>query len=231
MRVPLLLSILTIVLTLFIAACGAGTGSQGETGPQGPQGPQGETGPQGPQGETGPQRLQGETSPQGLQGETGPQGLQGETGPQGPQGDSADVWPELRLDFVIDQSCADNIREVIEYRGTTAEIQEEKESVDVLLGASVRFMSNSHIERIRSLMSHVAESSSMCKGSRQALDLFRNVRDNNPMGRWRAETLEGYWECEYPGDQWLAIGNQRDEESCESLWEWLPERWVPAKST
>jgi hypothetical protein len=210
MRVPLLPSILTIVLTLFIAACGAGTGSQGETGPQGPQ---------------------GETSPQGPQGETGPQGPQGEAGPQGPQGDSADVWPELRLDFVIDQSCADNIREVIEYRGTTAEIQEEKESVDVLLGASVRFMSNSHIERIRSLMSHVAESSSMCKGSRQALDLFRNVRDNNPMGRWRAETLKGYWECEYPGDQWLAIGNQRDEESCESLWEWLPERWVPAKST
>ena len=219
MRVPLLPSILTIVLTLFIAACGAGTGSQGETGPQGPQG---ETSPQGPQGETGPQ------GPQGPQGETGPQGPQGETGPQG---DSADVWPELRLDFVIDQSCADNIREVIEYRGTTAEIQEEKESVDVLLGASVRFMSNSHIERIRSLMSHVAESSSMCKGSRQALDLFRNVRDNNPMGRWRAETLKGYWECEYPGDQWLAIGNQRDEESCESLWEWLPERWVPAKST
>ena len=225
MRVPLLPSILTIVLTLFIAACGAGTGSQGETGPQGPQG---ETSPQGPQGETGPQGPQGETGPQGPQGETGPQGPQGETGPQG---DSADVWPELRLDFVIDQSCADNIREVIEYRGTTAEIQEEKESVDVLLGASVRFMSNSHIERIRSLMSHVAESSSMCKGSRQALDLFRNVRDNNPMGRWRAETLKGYWECEYPGDQWLAIGNQRDEESCESLWEWLPERWVPAKST
>ena len=219
MRVPLLLSILTIVLTLFIAACGAGTGSQGETGPQGPQG---ETGPQGPQGEAGPQ---------GPQGEAGPQGPQGEAGPQGSQGDSADVWPELRLDFVIDQSCADNIREVIEYRGTTAEIQEEKESVDVLLGASVRFMSNSHIERIRSLMSHVAESSSMCKGSRQALDLFRNVRDNNPMGRWRAETLEGYWECEYPRDQWLAIGNQRDEESCESLWQWLPERWVPAKST
>ena len=228
MRVPLLLSILTIVLTLFIAACGAGTGSQGETGPQGPQG---ETGPQGPQGEAGPQGPQGEAGPQGPQGEAGPQGPQGEAGPQGPQGDSADVWPELRLDFVIDQSCADNIREVIEYRGTTAEIQEEKESVDVLLGASVRFMSNSHIERIRSLMSHVAESSSMCKGSRQALDLFRNVRDNNPMGRWRAETLEGYWECEYPRDQWLAIGNQRDEESCESLWQWLPERWVPAKST
>lgn len=105
---------LIVISSLFLAACGALTGSEGPQGEPGDtptdaelrnlvnqaitdrldevQGPQGLVGPEGPSGDVGPRGLpgdQGQQGPEGVQGRiglTGGQGDQGEPGPQGIQG-------------------------------------------------------------------------------------------------------------------------------------------------
>jgi Collagen triple helix repeat (20 copies) len=62
-------SLLAIVMSLSLAACGREPGPKGDPGPLGPAGPQGA---------------------QGIQGVAGPQGQQGPQGPQGPQGAPGD---------------------------------------------------------------------------------------------------------------------------------------------
>jgi hypothetical protein len=73
-----LLPVLTIAVSLLLAACGREPGPKGDTGPQGPAGPQGAQGIQGVAGQ------QGSAGPQGPQ---GPQGTPGEKGEKGDKGD------------------------------------------------------------------------------------------------------------------------------------------------
>ena len=240
-----------ILLMLLIAACGADPGSQGPVGPQGiqgepgplgqpgatgapgPQGPQGIQGEPGPPGQPGATGAPGPQGPQGIQGEPGPPGQPGATGAPGPQGlpgDSTDIWPELRLDFKIDEACANVIKESIEYSGTSAEIEREKESVDILLSLPTRFMSDRQIDDLQYLIDRVRNNSGQqlrCSKSEEALDFFDSVREGNPMGRWRADTLHRYWGCEYPDDRWLADRSSPREGECESLRQWMPESWAP----
>ena len=37
------------------------------------------------------------------------------------------------------------------------------------------------------------------------------------MGNWRAEALDWYWACEYPGNEWLGYGSERDDDHCRWL--------------
>jgi hypothetical protein len=69
-----LLAVLTIAVSLSLAACGREPGPKGDTGPQGPAGPQGAQG------------IQGAVGPQGAQGPQGPQGTPGAKGEKGDPG-------------------------------------------------------------------------------------------------------------------------------------------------
>jgi hypothetical protein len=71
-------SLLAIVMSLSLAACGREPGPKGDPGPQGPAGPQGAQG------------IQGVAGPQGQQGPQGPQGPQGRPGDKGDKGDKGD---------------------------------------------------------------------------------------------------------------------------------------------
>ena len=154
-----------------------------------------------------------------------------DSGSQGPPGDSTDIWPELRLDFKIDEACSDAIRESIEYSGTTDEIEREKESVDILLSLPTRFMSDRQIDRLQYLIDVARNNSEQqlrcSRQSEEALDSFDSVRERNPMGSWRADVLQQYWSCEYPYDWWLAYRSIPREGECESLMQWMPESWAP----
>ena len=207
MRWVIPFSILFVLLTV---ACDAGQDVQG---PQGSEGSEGSAGPPGP---------------------AGPQGPAGPPGQQGPPGESTDVWPELHLDFTIDEACAARIHAVVEYSGTAEEIGREREHLDILLGIPARFISRAHTDRLWSMMNQVEyrsqendEARSPCTRSAEALALFEEVRQRNPMGQWRSEVLHRYWTCAYPGSRWLAGGDQPNEGECRELLRWLPESWVP----
>ena len=73
-----LLPLLTVGLSLSLAACGRDPGPKGDPGPQGPAGPQGAQGIQGVAGVQGPAGAQGPQGPQGTPGEKGDKGEKGE---------------------------------------------------------------------------------------------------------------------------------------------------------
>ena len=75
------------------------------------------------------------------------------------------------------------------------------------------------------------DGSRACDRSEVALVEFSRVRGNNPMGRWRQDVLETYWEyCAYPGESFGLLnggGYSDDEDRCKALFSWMPESWKP----
>ena len=215
-----------ISLMLSFASCNS-TDNPGATGLPGPQGPAGATGVPGQPGHTG---VPGPQGPAGATGVPGPQGHAGATGvpgPQGPSGNTMDIYPELHLDFTLDEVCASRIRDNIEYSGTSAEIEEQKNSANFLLALPTRYMSYSHISLIRDRINYLPNETRVCDRSYEALESFQEVRERNPMGRWRASALEAYWRCQFPGDRWLANSSSLNDDECASLMRWLPVSWIP----
>ncbi len=186
-----LLSCCLVILS--VVAC------TGPAGPPGPAGPQGESGDAGPQGERGPQ---GEPGPQGVRGFPGTQGEQGSQGEAGASGllgglTEQELFPELRLDHTIDEDCADIVRSSYEYRGTAEEIEQERKALDFLLDLPTRYMTDNHIDRLRTRMRNIQQ----CDSSEVALGAFHEVRRDNPMSQWRVWVLGMYWrDCTFPNE-------------------------------
>ena len=225
------LPLLVILATLLIAACTEPQVEQGTPGPQGPPGPLGEQGIQGPQGP------QGEPGPRGPRGEPGPQGEPGQAGAQEPQVppgfvSELGIYPELHLDFTIDEACADAIRDTYEYSGTEEAIKAEREALDILLGLPTRYMTDEQIWRLQSRMQNYVPrlDSEVCISSWSALEVFQRLRYENPMGRWRGEVLQDYWRyCGLLGKEvsLLTDSYSYHEDACNSLLSWMPESWRP----
>ena len=216
-----------IVIALAVLVLSACTGSRENQGPQGEQGIQG---PPGPRGEQGPQ---GE---QGIQGPPGPQGEQGPQGSQAPAGaiSEFDIFPELYLDFSIDQACADAIRANYEHRGTTESIAQQRQALDMVLGVRISYMPDELIYDLKSMIERMAydntEDALACDGINNALEEFRSLRYSNPIGQWREDALYKYWRyCVLPGDEFQLFNQSYayHEESCDTLLSWMPESWKP----
>ena len=145
--------------------------------------------------------------------------------------DSMDVYPELHLDFTLDEVCASIIGDNMEFSGTSAEIEEQENSVSFLLALPTRYMSYSHISLIKDRINYLPRETGECGRSYVALQSFQQVRNGNPMGRWRASNLGTYWSCQFPGDRWLANGDSPSIDECDALMRWLPASWIPEKAT
>ena len=151
-------------------------------------------------------------------------------GPPGEAGDltELDIFPELRLDYTIDKACADSILANYSYSGTVERINQQREVLEILLALPTRYMDDDHIYELTSIM----DNNSDCNRSRVALETFRRVRNSNPMGQWREDTLEYYWPCTYPGEGFRLLNdgnyNSRSEGACNTLLSWMPESWKPS---
>ena len=226
-----LVSVLAVLTVL--TSCSTGEeGQLGQTGSQGPPGPTGATGPTGPagpQGPLGPAGPTGETGPAGPRGPSGPPGPQGPQGPPGSMPDLSDevIWPELRIDVSISSRCIERILDTVEYQGTAAAIERQRDSLEYLLKQPARYMSDSHIDRIRNWMGQSDSLERVCNDERETLDAFRQARNRNPMGQWRARALEEYWYCAYPDDELL--GDYKSVDDCGVVEQWIPPSWIPAQ--
>ena len=114
-----------------------------------------------------------------------------------------EIWPELRIDVTVSGRCADRIRAIVEYQGTAAAVERQRERLDFLLAQPAMYMTNWHIQRILDWMGQVANDGPECDGQQDALRLFGGTRYDNPMGRWRERGLQAYWRCAYPDDYLL----------------------------
>ena len=205
-------------------------GPQGEQGVAGNQGPQGSPGEPGPHGEPGAQGEPGQVGPQGPRGEMGPRG---EAGPPGLPGDvtELDIFPELRLDYTVDKACADSIRANYEFGGTTEEIAQQRQALEIVLGLPTRYMPDYQNSRLRSMIDRLRydNDSQICDRSKDALEAFYRLRDSNPLGEWREDALRDYWSCTYPGEGFRLLndGYSYDDDECNSLLRWMPESWKP----
>ena len=198
-----------LILAVILVACSTLWGCGGGTaGPQGPEGPAGPPGPVGSQGEQGPDGPAGDTGPQGPLGAMGRRGPAGEVGQQGPPGldglpglSEEVIWPELRFDMTVSQGCAERILETIEYRGTDSEIKQQQAAFEYLFQLPARYMTDSLINRIRDWMEERDEHEKPlkeypdCISDYETLEAFRDVRADNPMGRWREDVLDDWWRC------------------------------------
>lgn len=139
----------------------------------------------------------------------------------------------MHLDYTIDQDCADSIRSSYEYRGTAEEIEQQHEALDILLGLPTRYMDNRHMENLSQIIDRIqydySDDKTPCDSSEIALDAFYEVRRASPMGQWRANILENYWPCTYPGEGFRLLGHDRhrDQDYCDALLSWMPESWKP----
>ena len=122
------------------------------------------------------------------------------------------------------------MKDTIEYSGTAEEIDKSRRGVEFLFGLPVRYMTDDQIYNIGNLINNLKNGQWSCRSDAEPLASFQEIREYNPMGRWRENVLQIYWKCEYPGDQWLVGGYEPNEGECESLRQWLPETWVPQKS-
>ena len=195
----------------------------GCTGPQGPPGPPGSAGSA------------------GMPGALGEQGAPGEQGPLGPPGEAVareTVFPEMVLDFSIEQPCAAAIEASTEYRGTTQEIEQERRQWDSVLRTSMRYLTDNHLNTIGSAMDRLGQrdvgtptsySYGACTDEKARLDAFMEVRRRNPMGVWREQTLREYYrECSV--EAWYTPSGTPVPSSidrCARLLEWVPADWLP----
>jgi len=218
-----------LILVVILVACatlsGCGEGSAAQSGPEGPAGPPGPVGLQGEQGPTGPA---GDTGPQGPPGAMGQRGPAGEIGPQGPPGldgppglSEEVIWPELRFDMTVSPECAGRILETIEYRGTDSEIKQQQAAFEYLFQLPARYMTDSHIDRIRNWMEEYDENDKQlrespdCISDYETLESFRDVRADNPMGQWREDVLDDWWRC------------AQDPDDCSDVLKAVPPTWFP----
>ena len=161
-------------------------------------------------------------------------GPRGEAGPPGLPGDltELDIFPELRLDYTVDKACADSIRANYEFGGTTEEIAQQRQALEIVLGLPTRYMSEYQNSRLRSIMDRLRydHDSQVCDRSEDALEAFRRLRYSNPMGKWWEDALHVYWGCTYPGEglRLLNDGYSYDEDRCQALLRWMPESWKPS---
>ena len=238
----LTLILASLAILTIIAACepesngqSGPAGSQGPTGPAGSMGPSGPVGPAGSQGQQGPSGPVGPVGPAGPQGEQGPPGPQGTSGPPGDAPDLSDevIWPELRIDVTISSRCVELILDTVEYQGTAAAVERQRESLEYLLKQPASYMSDRHIDRIRNWMGQTDALNRVCGDEREALELFYEARYNNPMGHWRANGIQSYWYCAYPDDDLLGddYGGDlwNDSEDCAIVEQWIPPSWIPAE--
>ena len=205
---------------------------------QGPQGPQGERGEQGP---PGPQGDRGEQGPQGIPGDQGPTGTQGSKGEPAEQVPTSAIteelviWPELALDFTLGPPCTAHILESVEYHGTEEEILPEKSQWERLLGTQSRFLHDDALAYIRGgieradYLNELEEGEGPCSEEYAAMELFVGIRAQNPMGRWREDVLEWYWECvQKPFVYSDGTQNTSHIQACQYLMSWVPADWIPA---
>ncbi len=160
-------------------------------------------------------------------------------GPPGPQARPSgisefDIYPELHLDYAIDQACADAIRANYEHTGTTESIAQQRQALDMVLGVSISYMPDELIEALRSMIGRMQYDSSAdeyaCDRIDNALEDFRRLRYSNPMGQWREDALHDYWRyCVFPGDDFRLFNQSYSyhEESSNALLSWMPESWKP----
>ncbi len=208
---------------------------------QGPPGPQGE---RGEQGLPGPQGEQGEQGPQGLPGEPGSTEIQESTGNSVEQVASSEqaeelvIWPELTLEFSFSPRCTSYILETVEYQGTEEEILREKGWWERRLELPTRFLHDDALWDIRSAienanyMNEVQQTKGPCSEEYTSLERFIEVRERNPMGRWREDTMEQYWRCVYePLVYSDGTQNTSQIQVCQNLMSWVPENWIPAPLT
>ena len=195
----------------------------------------------GPQGEPGPQGPQGPPGEPGVQGELGEPGAPGEQGLPGSTGEAIAmeaVFPELVLDFSIGQSCAEAIEESTEYSGTTQEIEQQRRQWTSVIQTPMQYLTDEHLYTIESAIDWLRErdtgtptsySYGACTDEKARLDAFRSVRDSNPMGEWREQTLREYYsECSV--EAWYTSSGTPVPESidrCAHLLEWVPADWLP----
>ena len=150
-------------------------------------------------------------------------GLRGEAGPPGLPGDltELDIFPELRLDYTVDKACADSIRANYEFGGTTEEIAQQRQALEIVLGLPTRYMSEYQNSRLRSMMDRLRydNDSQICDRSEDALEVFRRLRYSNPMGTLWEDALHVYWGCTYPGEGFRLLngGYSYDDDECNSL--------------
>lgn len=219
-----------ILAAILVASAAMWACSGGNAGPQGPEGPTGPVGPQGEHGLPGPKGPVGDAGPQGPPGAVGPRGPVGEVGPQGPPGldglpslSEEVIWPELRFDMTVSQTCAERILETIEYSGTDSEIKQRQAVLEYLFHLPARFMTDSHISRIRDWMYGTDEHEKQlkeypdCSGDYESLESFQNVRSNNPMGQWREDVVEHWWRC------------AQEMDNCPEVLKAVPQSWFPAE--
>ena len=196
------------------------------------RGPQGEPGPQGPPGEPG------------TEGALGDQGVSGEQGPPGSVGEAVareTVFPELTLDFSIEQSCAAAIEESTEYSGTTQEIEQQRRQWTSVIRTPMRYLTDEHLYDIGSAMDRLRErdigtpttsssySYGACTDERARLNAFMEVRGSNPMGVWREHTLTEYYRAcsvkAWHTPSGTPVPSSIDR--CAHLLEWVPTDWLP----
>ena len=179
--------------------------------------------------------------------EQGPQGATGPLGPQGPPGPSGQaistgdasvisdeiLWPELRIEVTLSTRCVALILDEVKYQGTASAKERQRQELEYLLAQRSRFLTDHHINRIRNWMEQINDRSRSCRDNRDALELFSEARNNNPMGRWRAQGLQAYWHCSYPDDDLLGGGHMgdiwNDSENCGAVEQWIPPSWIPAE--
>jgi hypothetical protein len=160
-------------------------------------------------------------------------GPRGEAGLPGLPGDltELDIFPELRLDYTVDKACADSICANYEFGGTTEEIAQQRQALEIVLGLPTRYMSEYQNSRLRSIMGRLRyDDSQVCDRSEDALEAFRRLRYSNPMGKRWEDALHVYWGCTYPGEGFRLLndGYSYDEDRCQALLRWMPESWKPS---
>ena len=176
--------------------------------------------------------------PQGAVGPRGPAGPQGPPGPAGPSSDEFSIyddvlWPELRIEVTLSTRCVALILDEVKYQGTATAKERQRTELEYLLAQPSSLMTDHHIDRIRNWMEQINDRSRACRDNRDALEIFSEARNNNPMGRWRAEGLQAYWHCSYPDDDLLGGGHMgdiwNDSENCGAVEQWIPPSWIPAE--
>ncbi len=189
---------------------------------EGPPGPQGERGPPGPPGNQGPA------------GGEGPEGRPGESAQDLTlvvPGDASELWPELAFDVQLSADCVRYILEYVEYYGTEREIAESREWWSTLLSQQARYLSDTELRHVREAIenansdSETAHDRGPCREEYAGVEQFREYRSWSPLGRWREDVLDDFWDCyhdlrrEDPSDSTV--------EHCEEVMAYMPEGWAP----
>ena len=211
-------AVLYLLLALLLAVALSGCG-------EGPPGPQGERGPPGPQGPPGAQGAPGGAGPEGRPGESA-QDLTLVV-----PGDAGELWPELAFDVQLSPDCVRYILEHVQYSGTEREIAESREWWSTLLAQQASYLSDNELNQVRNAIEQANYDNDTehdrgpCREEYAGVEHFREYRSWSPLGRWREDVLDDFWDCyhdlrrEEPSDSTV--------ENCEKVMAYMPEGWAP----